>query len=332
MRLTKFLGFFYSKKLSTAKQSSFKYYWSIGKGHISFTNSSIQLSPSPILGQNDTFFGFRTDGDVIFRDYFVCDPFLIKGNGEWILFFEICGYLGDKYVTAIAKVDVDLDFKVMKNFSVIKYADDKPNMNRTFTISYPYPIVSGGVLYLILEEYSQKSVTTIYRFNQNTNVLLPVAELPIRILDPNIQEVEGLIWVYGVDEDYAIRVFVASEIFGPFVEHHSSGKYSGKSFARNAGAVFIWNKSMIRPFQDCSESYGKALGFSEIRIDADSGFEIVRNDLLDNLSITGSDSQPYWAMSKIHHFAVTDISSDSISGLIDAARKLRITNHGWMEF
>ena len=39
-----------------------------------------------------------------------------------------------------------------------------------------------------------------------------------------------------------------------------------KKVARGAGSIFKINEKIIRPAQDCTESYGKGLVFQEIRI------------------------------------------------------------------
>ena len=158
-----------------------------------------------------------------------------------------------------------------------------------------------------------------------------VGSIPISIYDPNIHEIDGFFWIYGIDDEYSIRVFMAESITGPYIEHGSSGLYKGKDFARNAGAVFQWNGSLIRPFQDCSDRYGKSLGFSKISIDKASGFQILDDLPFNDLRITGRESNPYWATSKSHHFAVLNVSDNTICGLIDAARKLHITNHAWTD-
>jgi len=315
----------------TPKGSSYKFYWSIGKCLLDVNNLNYKLDQFPLLGQNYTFFDFRTDDGVVFTDYFVCDPFLISFKGKLLIFFEICGYVGDKYVTAIAKVETNESLTFIENFSVVKYANDKAGVNRTHTISYPYPIIVQGELYLVIEEYSQQLETQVYKYDLQLNNLDAVGSIPISIYDPNIHEIDGFFWIYGIDDEYSIRVFMAETIAGPYIEHGSSGLYKGKDFARNAGAVFKWNGSLIRPFQDCSDSYGKSLGFSRISIDKTSGFQILDDLPFNDLRITGRELNPYWATSKSHHFAALNVSDNSICGLVDAARKLHITNHAWTD-
>ena len=316
----------------TPKTSAYKFYWSIGKCTLDVSSQNYTLDSNPLLGQNGRFFNLDSSSGIIFTDYFVCDPFLINFDSKLLIFFEICGYVGDKYVTAIAKVETNQELTSVENFSVVKFADDKMGVNRTHTISYPYPIILHGELYLVIEEFSQQLNTQVYKYDLRSNNLEAVGSLPTRIYDPNIHEINGKIWIYGVDRDYSIRVFVGETVSGPYYEHASSKKYQGKNFARNAGAVFMLNGSTIRPFQDCSESYGSSLGFSEIKIDDYMGFQILQNLTWDRLRITGHKANPYWATSKAHHFTALNISSNSITGLIDAARKFYITNHGWVQY
>lgn len=312
--------------------SAFKPYWSVGKVQFALEESKIEFTHKPLLGQGSDFFDLNVNNDITFTDYFICDPFIINFEGVLYMFFEICGFINQKYTVAICSSVLKEDLSSVSNISVLKYADDMPGINRTFTVSYPHPIIIMNKLYIILEEFHYKPETCIYEFDPLTNSLELVTTLPIRMFDPNIQFQDGQIWVYGIDESYTIRVFLSENICGPFAEHKNSGIYSGKDFARNAGMVFVWNNKLIRPYQNCRLTYGEKIGFSEIEISVSDGFKIVDNPWLDGVQIKGGPSLPFWARNKVHHIAVHNVTGSSVLGLVDGARNKYINLHAWDKY
>ena len=312
--------------------SAVKPYWSIGQIQFSLEGKGFEFTKKPLLGQSSDFFEVKVKQDITFTDYWVCDPFVIDFEGILYLFFEICGFIGQKYTTAICSSVLKEDLSSISDISILKYADDMTGKNRTFTVSYPYPIIFKNELYLILEEFHYKSKTCIYKFDPTSDTLKLITTLPIRMFDPNIQFQDEHFWVYGIDESYTIRVFLSKNICGPFTEHQNSRMYSGKDFARNAGMVFAWNNKLFRPYQNCLLSYGEQVGFSEIEITLVDGFKIINNLGLEGVQIRGDLSTPVWARNKVHHIAVLNISGSSFLALVDAARNKYINLHAWDKY
>ena len=90
-----------SAPVAISDTSSHKFYWSIGLAEISPSNS-VEYADLPVLGQDLSFFELKAMDGAIIRDYFACDPFSLVIREKIHIFFEICGYIEDHYVTAIA--------------------------------------------------------------------------------------------------------------------------------------------------------------------------------------------------------------------------------------
>lgn len=319
----------HGRNISASDTTSEKNYWSIGTLEISKFDFRYNIGNIPLFGQNKSFFGLDIVTGESFADYFVCDPFVVQLDGTTYLFFEICGYVGRKYTTAIAVTELDIETCKSGPVRLLKRANDKIDGNRTWTISYPYPLIFENQIYLVLEEYSQSNRTNLYKFNNIDFTIKKVNSIETRLLDANLQFHEEMFWLYGIDINYNIRVFFSKSILGRFDEHSSSAKYRSEKFARNAGSVFTHEGRMIRPYQDCSLEYGKSLAFSEITLDIDRGLSMLDTNALSSLRISGMDSNPYWIRNKSHHFTFLSQDSTLIRGLIDGSRLMRITNHGW---
>jgi hypothetical protein len=62
----------------------------------------------------------------------------------------------------------------------------------------------------------------------------------------------------------ALYIWSAPELIGPWVPHRRNPLLVDIASARPAGRVIRRAGRLIRPFQDCRDGYGKALGLAEI--------------------------------------------------------------------
>jgi hypothetical protein len=91
-----------------------------------------------------------------------------------------------------------------------------------------------------------------------------------RAYDPTLLQWEGLWYLFvAIDEagggpNDELFVFVAETPFGPWQPHALNPVVSDCRTARPAGALFVENGTLIRPAQDCSGSYGRALNLCAI--------------------------------------------------------------------
>jgi hypothetical protein len=91
-----------------------------------------------------------------------------------------------------------------------------------------------------------------------------------RAYDPTLLQWEGLWYLFvAIDEagggpNDELFVFVAETPLGPWQPHALNPVVSDCRSARPAGALFVENGTLIRPAQDCSGSYGRALNLCAI--------------------------------------------------------------------
>lgn len=91
-----------------------------------------------------------------------------------------------------------------------------------------------------------------------------------RAYDPTLLHWDGLWYLFvAIDEagggpNDELFVFVAETPLGPWQPHALNPVVSDCRSARPAGALFVENGTLIRPAQDCSGSYGRALNLCAI--------------------------------------------------------------------
>jgi hypothetical protein len=71
----------------------------------------------------------------------------------------------------------------------------------------------------------------------------------------------------------ALYLWSAPDLLGPWTPHRRNPVLIDLATARPAGRVVRRGNKLIRPFQDCRNGYGRALGLAEITRLDDDGFE-----------------------------------------------------------
>lgn len=98
-----------------------------------------------------------------------------------------------------------------------------------------------------------------------------------RLVDPVIFRHEGLWWLlatrFGLESELALHGWHASVLGGPWLPHPLNPLTTDVRSARSAGQVFRFGEALLRPAQDCSGDYGRAITLNRIlRLDP-KGFE-----------------------------------------------------------
>ena len=95
--------------------------------------------------------------------------------------------------------------------------------------------------------------------------------------DATLLEHDGRWWMFatvragGAFSD-ALHIWSAPELRGPWQAHRGNPVLVDIAAARPGGRMVRRNGRLIRPFQDCTEGYGAALGLAEVTRLDDGGF------------------------------------------------------------
>ena len=200
---------------------------------------------------------------------FWADPFAVRHQDRDYVFVEECP-LGGRGRIAVLELGTALD--VEKVTTVL----DQP-----WHLSYPIVFEWKGERLLITES-SEAGTLTLYRC-----VEFPHRWQPVKNLIEGRAAVDGTLhfdgerWYlfaaisespFGYDKRIwcDLFVFCAEDPAGPWRPHALNPILSDVRRARPAGDFFVHEGRLIRPAQDCSTDYGRAIVFHEvIRLDPD---------------------------------------------------------------
>jgi len=257
--------------------------WSIGiyDGATLSDLKPAQYAQNPVLCAQDV-------SDA--KAQFVADPFMIREQDTWHMFFEVMN-------AATGKGDVGL--ATSRNGSEWKYKQIV--LTEPFHISYPYVFYLNGSHYMIPETYQAEAIR-LYRadpFPTRWTFVENILEGPW--VDSSIFFFGSRWWLFSSPvepENEILELFHAESIIGPWLRHPMSPLMKGdKRMARSAGRVIVPGMSPIRFTQNCVPFYGttvRAFEVSELSTSHYSEKELVQSPIL-------SAGDQLWNRSGMHH-------------------------------
>ncbi len=188
---------------------------------------------------------------------FIADPFMIRANETWYMFFEVMNRQRGKGQIGLATSKTGLD-----------WAYQQIVLDEPFHLSYPCVFACGGEYYMIPETLQPGSIR-LYRASAFPDrwafagTLLNTAGA-----DPSVFHFAGKWWMFVCQfpgQNDTLRLYAASELMGPWVEHPKSPVIKGNIHrARPAGRVVVFAGRVIRYAQDCYPRYGTQVRAFEI--------------------------------------------------------------------
>ena len=211
--------------------------------------SPIELRPAP--GVVNPVFTHRDVGDP--AAHFVADPFLIRHDDLWYLFFEV-----------MREPPFEGDVGVATSRDARTWQYRGLALVEPFHLSYPHVFRWRGQCYMTPEMWRQDCVR-LYRAAAFPFDWRPVATLLEAgpVADPTPFRFDGRWWLFTCPrpmENDEIRLYHAARLTGPYREHRRSPIVTGdRRRARPAGRVVAWEGGLVRYAQDCVPEYGAAV-------------------------------------------------------------------------
>jgi hypothetical protein len=200
------------------------------------------------------------------RDRYLADPFAASLDGRIVLAFENYRVRNRRGSIAAARMQDG-------GLGPIRTVIEEKNH-----LSYPFLVAHEGRLYCI-PETNEAGEVAIYRA-----VKFPERWVKEAVLIPSYAGVdntvirhEGRWWMFGTDvrdlPECKLKVWYSDDLFGPWRPHPKNPVKVDVRSARPAGTPFIHEGRLIRPTQDCSESYGRRIVLNWIKKLTDREFE-----------------------------------------------------------
>lgn len=185
---------------------------------------------------------------------FVADPFLVRDDGVFYLFFELFNQESQKGEIAVASSHDGYSWRYR---GVV--------LTEAFHLSYPYVFKYRGIFYMIPESRAAGEVR-LYRATKFPFVWeLDTTLFEGPYADSSIVQRHGSWWIFSERQAYTLTIWHSSHLQGPWREHALSPLYTGdKSRTRPGGRIVDYHGRLIRFSQDNREGYGKKVRAFEV--------------------------------------------------------------------
>jgi len=220
-------------------------------------------SPAP-----DELFRFRRLEPPPGRSW--ADPFAVRRDGRWHLFFEEHREAEGRGRIRTCVLDPEDGA-----------SEPVDALVEPFHLSYPHLVSWRGETFMVPETGTCQEVR-LYRATGFPAGWTHEATLleGVGAVDATLHEEGGVWWMFAaVAEPGALHardelhLFRASSPLGPWQAHPWNPIRSNARAARPAGPLFRWGGDLYRPAQDCSRRYGWAIALHRVRRLAGSGYE-----------------------------------------------------------
>lgn len=187
----------------------------------------------------------------------VADPFLLKHQDQYYLFFEY------EYKKHLYK---DADIAYATSQDGLHWTFQKKILEESFHQSFPYVFKEKGVFYMLPESY-QTSQVRLYKSSDFPNKweLDTVLYEGKQLVDTIFLVKDGVYYWFTTDlKSNQLLMYYSDSLKGAWKEHPASPISEDISNNRNAGAIIKEEGCYFRVAQDGTEGYGSGINLFEI--------------------------------------------------------------------
>ena len=198
--------------------------------------------------------------------YWCADPFVIERNGTTYIFMEIYDRITQHG---------EIGYRIWKNGKASKI---HKCLKSEHHFSYPYVYSEDENIYMLPECYQSgkliryKATQFPDKWEKNEVLIEDTALCDTDVVDSEKGRFLLTTEVYGEPFRYD-RLFLYNWNGVEWVKTNDDPVVSGLDKARNGGAVFENFGRIIRPAQNCEDSYGSALRFFEINVISENEYK-----------------------------------------------------------
>jgi hypothetical protein len=194
--------------------------------------------------------------------HFHADPFLLAQDGRTFLFFEDYSHRERRGVIGCREVWPDGTA-----------GPPEVVLERPYHLSYPFVFRLNGAMHLIPETTRNRDLELYraYDFPRDWRLEL-VLMRDIHAADATLFQHEGTLWLFanvaepGTSDWDALHLFFADSLHSEWRPHPLNPVVRDVRRARPAGRLFWDAGRLIRPAQDCSVRYGRAITLNRVDV------------------------------------------------------------------
>ena len=282
--------------------------WSIGiyTGSSALTLSEPKEIKNPVLTKDSV-----TDIDASF----VADPFMVKKDNIWYMFFE-----------AYNRSTHNADIGLATSEDGFNWEYQKIVLDEAFHLSYPY-VFEWNDEYYMIPESRRAGAIRLYKASDFPSEWTFVDSLiDGEYRDSSIFHYSDKWWLMTATTNGILHLFYSNNLLGPWNEHPESPIVNGNAnIARPGGRVLVMENRIIRYTQDDLPSYGSQTRAFEITKLTTSDYE--ENEVNESPILTDSGSG--WNGYGMHHVDPHMISEGNWIAAVDGFGGKRIWGIGY---
>lgn len=243
---------------------------------------------------------------------FVADPFLLRRDGLWHLYFEVIDRRTERGCIGYAS---SLDAARWTYGTIV--------LSEPFHISYPCVFEWDGDVFMIPES-SEAYGVRLYRaarFPDSWEYVTTLLHGPF--VDSTPFRHAGRWWLFTAVGWGNLHLFSADELLGPWREHPQSPLIVGDDArARPGGRVVCHNGALIRFGQDDSPYYGRQLRAFRVTTLSEEAYAEVELPSSPLLTASGHG----WNSRGMHHLDAHQLGAKSWLAAVDGFRSVLLIN------
>jgi len=232
----------------------------------------------------------------------VADPFFIRKDGKWYMFFEAYQYEIHKGVICYA---VSEDYCYTWEYR--KIIMDKP-----WHQSFPHVFEENGEYYMVPEAKYSGSTLLYKAINFPEEWSEPVKILSTPLVDPVVFKKDGRWYMLGL-YNRDLLLFHSENLYRGWKEHPASPVSSDKRYRRMGGGVYFNGKDYYRIAMDCESIYGNAIHIFKIQELTPLRYREI--PFRENYNLHAGAEE--WAMHGIHTLNIQQLDTGRIIAVVD---------------
>jgi len=191
------------------------------------------------------------------KDKFWADPFPVKFEDKYYVFFEEYLYKDDKAHISVIEL------------SKSGASEATPVLKRDYHLSYPFMLHWNDRYFMIPETAGNKTIEVYAadRFPHEWKLETVLFE-GIAARDATLFEIEGVWWMFVAIADTQfsdeLHLYYSESPLGPWQPHAQNPVKSDVRNSRPAGRLFYWKGDLYRPAQDSSRCYGYGMRLNKV--------------------------------------------------------------------
>jgi hypothetical protein len=269
--------------------------WSIAiySGNSPFNLNSGNIK-NPVLQAKDVF-------DVPAE--FIADPFMVKVNEQWHMYFEVLNKNTTKGCIGLASSCDGLNWEYK---GVV--------INETFHMSYPYVFKWKNDYYMLPETCENNSIRLYKSTKMPTDWIYMGNLLEGNFFDSSIFEYNEMLWLFTGTKSNTLRLYYSYSLQGVWMEHPESPIISNNAhIARPSGRITVWNNKIYRFSQDTKPYYGKQVRTFEITKLTTTLYEEKEISII----LGGTGREGDWNVDGMHHIDPHELENGQWLACVD---------------